>query len=89
MNLNIGGGNWVFPFFKNVDYYAKREFIDYKINLEENPSLPFKDNTVDLIYSSHLLEHLSIDSVVELLNECYRVLKRVGMMRLNQPINEL
>lgn len=89
MNINLGGGDWVFPFFRNVDYYAKEEFIDYKVNLEENPSLPFKDNSVDLIYSSHMLEHLSHDSLVELLNECYRVLKGNGMMRLNCPINEL
>ncbi len=89
MNLNIGGGNWVFPFFRNIDYYAKEEFIDYKINLEENPKLPFKDNSVNLIYSSHCLEHLSEESYVELLNECYRILKPKGMMRLNQPVPEL
>ena len=37
--------------------------------------LPFADNSVDDIHCSHFLEHLSPQSIMALMNECWRVLK--------------
>jgi len=47
--------------------------------------LPFKDNEVDCIYSSHMLEHLSRSKANFVLEECYRVLKSDGILRLVVP----
>jgi len=47
--------------------------------------LPFKDNEVDYIYSSHMLEHLSRSKADFVLTECYRVLKSGGVLRLVVP----
>ncbi len=47
--------------------------------------LPFEDNTVDLIYSSHVLEYFDRAEVVDVLNEWKRVLKPNGVLRLAVP----
>lgn len=40
--------------------------------------LPFPDGSVSAIYSSHLLEHFYYRKLMELLGECFRVLKSGG-----------
>jgi len=46
------------------------------IQLDFTEPIPFPDNTVDCIYSSHILEHFSYPHpMLELLNECRRILK--------------
>lgn len=47
--------------------------------------LPLSDETVDFIYSSHFIEHLSCTDAIKLLKECYRVLKRGGWIRIIVP----
>ena len=47
--------------------------------------LPYPDGTVDKIYSSHMLEHLERERGEFLLRECFRVLKRRGLLRLVVP----
>jgi predicted SAM-dependent methyltransferase len=44
-----------------------------------NNGIPLYDNTVDQIYSSHLLEHFFFPEMEKLLKECYRVLKVGGL----------
>ncbi|MCK4348852.1 MAG: methyltransferase domain-containing protein [Thermoplasmatales archaeon] len=51
--------------------------------------LPFDDESVDFIYSSHLIEHLRKDEAEKVLRECFRVLKRDGLIRLIIPDLEL
>lgn len=45
----------------------------------------FKDNSVDLIYASHVIEYFDRTEVVDLLNEWKRVLKIGGILRLAVP----
>lgn len=47
--------------------------------------LKFADNTVDLIYSSHVIEYFDRGDVVPLLKEWIRVLKPNGILRLAVP----
>lgn len=47
--------------------------------------LPFDDNSIDCIYSSHTLEHLYLDQAKNLLKECFRVLKPKGVIRIVLP----
>ncbi len=50
-----------------------------------NKGLPFPDNSVDGIYASHLLEHLSRCKASLFVYECYRVLKGGMVVRLVVP----
>lgn len=47
--------------------------------------LPYVDQSVDKIYSSHALEHLDKKRGEALLGECFRVLKKGGIFRLVVP----
>lgn len=47
--------------------------------------LPYPDNSVEVIFSSHVFEHLFLDEVEKLINECFRVLKPGGICRVVVP----
>ena len=42
--------------------------------------IPFEDDTFDVVYHSHFLEHLEKDAACAFLNECFRVLKPSGII---------
>jgi SAM-dependent methyltransferase len=47
--------------------------------------LPFRDASVDFIYSSHTFEHFSYERSFLLTKECFRVLKSGGTLRIAVP----
>jgi len=47
--------------------------------------LPFPDNSVDYLYSSHFLEHLFKEEARQFLKEAHRVLKKEGIIRIGVP----
>jgi predicted SAM-dependent methyltransferase len=53
------------------------------MNLNKNWS--YADNSVDIIYASHLFEHLSLQSTTLFLREAYRCLKPGGVIRIVVP----
>jgi len=71
-------------------YYSQQEYCDILQNhifVHHNVEygLPFPDESVDYLYSSHLLEHLSKEDANKLLKEAYRVLKKGGVIRICVP----
>lgn len=51
--------------------------------------IPYPDASISEIYSSHLFEHLPFRSLKRLLDECYRVLKPSGTLRVAVPNSRL
>ena len=47
--------------------------------------LPFENNSLSAIYSSHVLEHLYYSEAKQVLKECYRVLEPRGILRVVVP----
>lgn len=47
--------------------------------------IPFPDEAFDVVYHSHLLEHIDKSSAPSFLKECHRVLKRGGFVRIVVP----
>ena len=47
--------------------------------------IPHPDGSVDVVYSSHMLEHLTREQGENLLKECHRVLKPGGLLRVIVP----
>lgn len=81
IKLNLGAGKTNFgPEWVNIDC-IKAPHIKY----HDITQLPFKDRTVDLVYSSHALEYFDRQEVVPVLIEWYRVLKKGGIIRLAVP----
>ena len=60
----------------------EREDVDYKEDLRR---LSFPDATFDMVYASHVLEHIDDDEAA--IKEVYRVLKPGGIAILPVPIN--
>ena len=62
------------------------DIIDADINLNlSKEALPFKNNSKKIIYSSHFFEHINHNDTINLLNECLRVLKPKGILRIEVP----
>lgn len=47
--------------------------------------LPYADSTIDYVYTSHFLEHLSQSAAQKLLVEVFRVMKPGGLLRVVVP----
>jgi len=79
--LDVGCGGAVRPGWIGIDKYTVAPGV---INADMC-KLPYADNTVDIVHSSHSLEHLSIRKAHRALYEWYRVLKPGGMLFLTMP----
>jgi predicted SAM-dependent methyltransferase len=47
--------------------------------------IPLKNNSVSMIYMSHMLEHIPYSQLIPFLNECFRVLKVGGKISICVP----
>lgn len=80
--LHLGCGSVKHSKFINIDGVPSPH-IHYVREID-NLAI-FKDNSVDLIYACHCLEHFSTFKVPLILNEWFRVLKEGGILRLSVP----
>lgn len=80
LNVGCGGhahGNWM-----NLDIAPQSpDVFDHNVTAP----LPFPDATFDAVYHSHVLEHLSKSRAPTFLQECLRVLKPGGVLRVAVP----
>ena len=53
--------------------------------LDATKVFPFNDDSIDVIYSSHMMEHLHRDDAINFIRECHRVLRPKGILRLVLP----
>jgi len=81
IRLDVGCGETKTPGFIGIDK-RKMPGVDIVLNLD-NEHLPFDDSTVDEIYTSHSLEHLS--DFEEVMLEFSRVLKPHGKLTVIVP----
>ena len=55
------------------------------INHNVTDGLPFEDSSVEVIFSSHFIEHLTFEEGINFLKECHRVLRPDGILRISCP----
>jgi predicted SAM-dependent methyltransferase len=67
------------------DEYVKRIRSMTVLHHELDYGIPFNDNTVPAVFSSHFLEHVGHREAQKLLGECFRVLKPGGIIRIVVP----
>lgn len=69
---------------KNFKYikFAREQKIKY---LDASKKLPFSSDSIEVIYSSHMLEHLHPNQASRFISECYRCLIPGGCLRLVLP----
>lgn len=80
--LNIGCGKDIKEGWINLDS-IKLPNVDIAHNLNKYP-WPFKDNEIEMVYCSHVLEHL--DSIIKPLEEIWRITKSGGRIIIEVPI---
>jgi predicted SAM-dependent methyltransferase len=82
VNIHLGCGSVNHPKFINIDGLPAPH-VHYIRAIDDLS--PFKDNSVDLIYACHCLEHFPYANVSKVLTEWFRVLKKDGILRLSVP----
>jgi SAM-dependent methyltransferase len=80
--LNLGCGRRFHPAWRNVDFVASSPSVQAH-NLRDG--IPYPDASFEVVYHSHLLEHFPRELAPEFLEECYRVLKPGGILRVVVP----
>lgn len=82
MKLHLGCGKRYIEGYVHIDAISY-DHVDHVSSIE---SLPFiEDNTVDVIYACHVVEHFKRRQVKAVLSEWRRVLKPSGTLRLSVP----
>jgi predicted SAM-dependent methyltransferase len=80
--INLGCGSRFHPAWTNVDFIPCDTNV---IAADVVKGIPFPDRSFDMVYHSHLLEHLSQPAARDFLKECYRVLRPKGILRIAVP----
>lgn len=97
---NLGCGSLLYEGFLNIGYWENLgqgsiykdlngTHNTYMLNHDLRNGIPAKDNSLELIYHCHMLEHISYKDGIEFIRECYRTLKPGGKMRIIVPDLEL
>jgi len=80
--FNLGCGSSFAKGWRNFDISPISPDVEY---WHADEAIPATDCQVDVIYHSHILEHLNPSSGKNFLKECYRVLKKNGILRIVVP----
>jgi ubiquinone/menaquinone biosynthesis C-methylase UbiE len=79
--LHIGCGKNIIPGFINLDLFP----INDEVTKCDARILPFDSNSVDMVYSCHILEHFPRKDIVNILKEWNRVMKKGSVIYISVP----
>ena len=82
IKINLGSGHWKFDGWVNVDFDLE-SLPEVCANLAQ--SLPFKSGTADLMHTEDFIDQLELDQARLFLQECHRILKPDGVIRILTP----
>lgn len=97
---NLGCGTDFYPGYLNIGFWQhlgegaiykdlNGTHGTYMLNYDLRHGIPAEDNSLDLVYHSHLLEHLSYVDGISFMKECFRVLAPGARMRVLVPDLEI
>ena len=81
LKVNIGCGSFRQAGWYCVDY--KGETADLRLDIRRE--FPFANGSCRFIFSEHVFEHLTLEELRHVLQDCYRVLKQGGAIRIVVP----
>lgn len=80
--LNLGCGTRYLETWENFDFVSTGKAVRAHNFLE---GIPLPDDSYDVVYHSHVLEHLPRENAAAFIKECFRVLKKGGVIRVVVP----
>ncbi|MDP8216754.1 MAG: methyltransferase domain-containing protein [Candidatus Kaelpia imicola] len=84
MILNLGCGKLKIKNVVNIDCTSENTVADEIVDLGNFP-WKWKDNSIDGIYLTHVLEHFPRNMTSQVLKECHRILKIGGFLHIQVP----
>jgi predicted SAM-dependent methyltransferase len=79
--LHLGSAASVKPGWVNIDLAGHPTELAWNLRRP----LPFPSATVEAVFHEHVLEHFSLADGVRLLDDCFRVLRPGGVLRVGVP----
>lgn len=97
---NLGCGPKIYQNFLNIGFWSQLEqgriYKDlngtsntFMLNHDLRLGIPAFENSLELVYHSHMLEHLTYQEGISFIKDCYKVLQPGGTMRVIVPDLEL
>lgn len=80
--INLGCGKHFHPDWINIDVSPLDNFV---ISHDLRKPLPFPEGSCEVVYHSHVLEHLTCSEGRRFIAECHRVLQPQGILRVVVP----
>ena len=80
--LNLGCGNRFHPDWINIDIVSTHPSV---IAHDLSKGIPLADNSCQVVYHSHVLEHIRQVDAKLFISDCYRVLNPGGIIRVAVP----
>lgn len=80
--LNLGCNTRILKGYTNIDFTG---YPGVDIVSDVSKLGMFKDESVDVIRASHILEHFKYNDTKRVLDEWYRILKKDGLLYLSVP----
>lgn len=80
--LHLGAGPSSPAGWLSTDVTPQAETVVY---LDATEPFPIEDDTFDYVFSEHMIEHMSWHAGLAMLEECHRVLKPGGTIRVATP----
>jgi SAM-dependent methyltransferase len=87
---NFGAGNFYHKYWSNIEAknsydsrFQKRIQIEY--NFTARDPIPVPDDSAEICYTSHVIEHLRDADVAHIFSEVHRMLKPGGVFRITCP----
>jgi SAM-dependent methyltransferase len=80
--LNLGCGHRFHAAWENLDIAPHDPSVR---RADVSQGIPFPDRQFDVVYHSHMIEHIRVDAVQPFLRDCWRVLKPGGILRVATP----
>ena len=82
MRANLGCGNQTCPGWLNIDIVCTGPGV---VVHDLSTGIPLPDASCEVVYHSHVLEHLKRADAQFFMRECFRVLKPGGILRVAVP----
>lgn len=85
---NIGGGSNFHPAWTTIDFSSEwynDSDPDINFDLLSLKEFPIKENSAEVVYSSHTIEHITNEAAQNMFNESFRILKTSGTLRITTP----